>query len=278
MPSASPNGVFVFVAFVAGAFAAKRARGKARAALATETQQPDAQTLSSLPIHVMNKLLGPDNLPDPLDLARLRTVNRAMRDAVKARGRTIHELDTETAVELECFSALQRMHRRGSLNKSLVCKCAATYGQLDVLKWARANGCPLDADTCSRAAAEGEHLEVLKWLHANGAPWNEITCAWAAKYGHLEVLQWAHTNGVPWNNLTCAWAAEGGHLEVLQWARTKGCPWTDATCACAAHGGHLEVLRWARKNGCPWDVNTCTMAAEGGHLEVLQWSRENGCP
>ena len=42
MPSASPNGVFVFVAFVAGAFAAKRARGKARAALATETQQPDA--------------------------------------------------------------------------------------------------------------------------------------------------------------------------------------------------------------------------------------------
>ncbi len=122
-------------------------------------------------------------------------------------------------------------------------------------------------------AAGGGHLEVLKWARNQGCPWNARTCANAAEKGHLEVLQWARSQGCPWDELTCAWAALKGHLEVLQWARSRGCAWDEDTCAFAAHGGHLEVLQWARSQGYPWNERTCAYAARGGHLDMLKWAR-----
>jgi hypothetical protein len=61
---------------------------------------------------------------------------------------------------------------------------AAEGGQLDVLQWARANGCPWDAETCWGAAHKG-HLEVLKWARANGCPWNASTREKAAELGYI---------------------------------------------------------------------------------------------
>jgi hypothetical protein len=59
----------------------------------------------------------------------------------------------------------------------------------------------------------GGHLEVLKWARENGCPWDENTCAWAAERDHLEVLKWAHENGCPWDERTCAYAAWKGYVE-----------------------------------------------------------------
>ena len=188
---------------------------------------------------------------DPIVLARLRAVNRAMRDAVDETELLVEEMATEEAAELGCLDTLQHKLEKGRLtNKSQVCECAAKGGQLEVLQWARVNGCP----------------------------WDWATCAWAARGGHMYVLQWARANGCPWSDWTCWGAADGGHLEVLQWLRAKSCPWDERTCAWAARGGHLEVLQWARANGCPWDERTCAWAADSGYLEVLQWARANGCP
>ena len=78
-----------------------------------------------------------------------------------------------------------------------VCDISAKYGSLDVLKWARAQGCP----------------------------WGSWTCTLAAKYGHFETLKWARTHGCEWSENTCSWAACCGHLEILQWLRKHGCPW-----------------------------------------------------
>ncbi|KAL6070948.1 Ankyrin repeat domain-containing protein [Balamuthia mandrillaris] len=102
--------------------------------------------------------------------------------------------------------------------KSNLCEAAADSGSLQVLQWARENGCPWDSKTCNRAAANG-HLAVLQWARENGCPWSEETCANAAKNGHLEVLKWARENGCRWDERTCVLAAEGGHEEVLKWAR-----------------------------------------------------------
>ena len=102
---------------------------------------------------------------------------------------------------------------------------------------------------CNMAAKDG-HLEVLKWARENGCEWNSNTCANAAENGHLEVLKWARENGCEWNSNTCAYAAQNGHLEVLKWARENGCKWNSETCTYAAQNGHLEVLKWARENGC----------------------------
>ncbi len=164
------------------------------------------------------------------------------------------------------------------------CANAAEGGHLAVLQWARANGCKWDEYTGYMAASRG-HLEVLQWVLANGDPLygygqyeQKYTCEGAAEGGHLEILQLARNYGCPWNANTCRMAASGGHLEVLQWAHANGCPWDAETCSAAARGGHLEVLQWARANGCPWSEQTCLAAAGGGHLETLQWARANGCP
>ena len=77
---------------------------------------------------------------------------------------------------------------------------------------------------CKGAAARGD-VEMLKWLRAKGCPWDEGTCAAAAYGGHLEVLKWLRAGGCPWDNWTCAYAAEGGNLEVPKWLRAEGCPW-----------------------------------------------------
>ena len=44
-------------------------------------------------------------------------------------------------------------------------------------------------------AAKGGHLEMLQWARANGCPWIEQTCENAELCGHLEVLKWAIGNG-----------------------------------------------------------------------------------
>ncbi|CAN0085924.1 unnamed protein product, partial [Ectocarpus sp. 12 AP-2014] len=43
--------------------------------------------------------------------------------------------------------------------------------------------------TCN-LAANNEHLEVLQWARSNGCPWNSLTCTKAVEGGHLEVLRW----------------------------------------------------------------------------------------
>jgi hypothetical protein len=47
---------------------------------------------------------------------------------------------------------------------------AAQGGHLEVIQWARANGCPWDEHTMLVSVAHGGHLEVLKWLRENGCP------------------------------------------------------------------------------------------------------------
>ena len=51
-------------------------------------------------------------------------------------------------------------------------------------------------NTCS-AAALGGHLEVLQWARANGCPWDATTCLHAKVGGNIELLNWAIANGCP---------------------------------------------------------------------------------
>ena len=47
-------------------------------------------------------------------------------------------------------------------------------------------------------AAGSGNLELIQWLRAEGCPWDEWTCSNAVHYGHVEVLRWARENGCPW--------------------------------------------------------------------------------
>ena len=168
------------------------------APLVTERQPSNArQPISSLPFDVINLILNPENLPDAIDLARLRVVNRAMRDAMTATGREMKEMNELDAVNLGCLSTLKHLHSRGHLErKEWLCMFAARSGQLEVLQWARANGCLWNGETCYWAATGG-HLEILQWARANGCPWNEDTIANAGHNVYDDVVIRAKANGAP---------------------------------------------------------------------------------
>ena len=135
-----------------------------------------------------------------------------------------------------------------------------------------------DKETCSLAAWRGQ-LEVMKWLRAKGCPWGILTSNWAAQGGRLEVLQWMRGQDppCPWDSRVCYYAAERGHLDVLRWAKRQGCPWGDGLTCGAARNGHLKVLIWLIKEGYPYDKDMCRNAAvEGGKQarKVLEWLDE----
>ena len=141
---------------------------------------------------------------------------------------------------------------------------AADYGHLELLKWLiEEQGFTMDEDVMRGAVVSG-NLKVVQWLWAEGCPWDTRACSDAAD---LKTLQWVRASGGPWDESTCATAAMFGDVEMLRWARENGCPWTWETCKWAADEGHVEVLRWARENGCEWVAETRDEAAELGYTD-----------
>ena len=49
---------------------------------------------------------------------------------------------------------------------------------------------------------DGGHLELLQWARANGCPWDESTALEAARWGRTRLLPWAIANGCPWDRET----------------------------------------------------------------------------
>ena len=117
------------------------------------------------------------------------------------------------------------------LNKDNVCMLAELTGSLDVLKYARKNGCSVNKKTCD-AAAKGGNLDLLKFVGRKGYSWSVSTCSSAAEGGHLEILKFLHENAL---------LKEGG----------SACPWDKQTCTLAAKSGSLPCLVYARENKCP---------------------------
>ena len=160
--------------------------------------------ISSLPREVLSThVLSSEFLPETADLGRLRAVSRGMRQAVDATGREIKKISNYEASRLGYVSLLKDRQRRGVLldrYKLLLCAAAARNGDLEELKALRADKWPWD--------------EVLKWARANGCPWDTWTCYGAAKGGHLEVLKWARENGCPWDGYTRHVAASKGYVET----------------------------------------------------------------
>ena len=125
------------------------------------------------------------------------------------------------------------------------------HGVIPGLEWSRDNNKPIPHNACSYAA-EGGQLETLKWLRAQDppCPWDERVCIHAARRGHLELLKWARTQEppCPWNERVCEYATRGGHLEILKWARAQDppCPWDERVCEIATQRRHLEMVKWLR--------------------------------
>ena len=104
---------------------------------------------------------------------------------------------------------------------------AALYGHMVRVRWLiQEQGFAMDRKVMVAAAMSG-NLELVRWLRANGCPWDFMTCFFAAS--NLELIRWLRANGCPWDWRTCFGAVHKGHVEVLRWARENGCPWRAPT-------------------------------------------------
>ena len=96
---------------------------------------------------------------------------------------------------------------------------AAHHGHGELVKWLCGEGgfaaSLMEASLMDRAAGSG-NLELVQWLRANGCPWDYVTCAYAVDKGHVETLRWARENGAPWLDLTRdKAAAKSGYTDVF---------------------------------------------------------------
>ena len=80
----------------------------------------------------------------------------------------LNKLNLSKDIQKYCLSYLSEneiFYSNGEWSKfprNNICRIAAQNGWLDLLKWARKNGCDWDSYTCNYAAENG-HLEILKW-------------------------------------------------------------------------------------------------------------------
>jgi hypothetical protein len=76
---------------------------------------------------------------------------------------------------------------------------AARGGHLDVLKYARENGCLWDVSSLCRSmcinAVIGGNVECLKYVREHKCPMDSRTCDKAAEYGRLEMLKYLRSLG-----------------------------------------------------------------------------------
>ena len=66
-----------------------------------------------------------------------------------------------------------------------------------------------------QCAPSGGNLELVQWLRAEGCPWNTLTCHYVVETGQVEVLRWARENGCPWVYSTKIEAEKLGYTDDL---------------------------------------------------------------
>lgn len=158
-----------------------------------------------------------------------------------------------------------------------VCRFAARDGELDVLRWARQDGCPWDASACE-AAAESGHLDVLDWAVSHGCDWGEDTLSAAAAAGKLNTLKWAvsQPSAPLLSARVFAAGAQSGSYRVLQWLLDQNCPRNSATFAAAAWMGDIDTLEWLYAHEFPADETAMQSALQTERWEALEWLERRG--
>jgi hypothetical protein len=137
------------------------------------------------------------------------------------------------------------------LDQAYFCQHVAKTNKLELLKWIREEKkCEWDEDTINQSAFVG-NLEMLRYCFANGCPCEEETaCRQAAGAGHLDCLRFLFEKVKPSRETeksAAEIAAEYGQLDVLKYLyeeRTMAIEVKHFCMAMSASGGHLDCLKY----------------------------------
>ena len=218
------------------------------------------------------------------DIKFLYEVNRETRKLIKRSSRASDLKEKFKIEEMSSISTLEFAWKNKSLctgagvwYETYFCYKVAQTNKLELLKWAREEKkCEWDQDTINVAALQG-NLEMVKYCVANGCPIDAFACANAALEGHLECLKYLREEGkAPWTYHTASWAAENGHLHILEYLVERKLDKYDAwACMLAAENGHLDCLKYLRETAkAPWD----SWAVRYAHEDCVQYLLDNNCP
>ena len=167
------------------------------------------------------------------------------------------------------------------LRERTFCAQVARTNKLDLLKWIREEKkCDWDEMTIQAAAKQG-NLEMVKYCVANGCPIDTAACACAAENGHLECLKYLREEEkAPWNWATAANAAKNGHLHILEYLVERKYDEYDAwACSYAVKNGHLDCLKFLHETAkAPWNFGAVAYAHDYNRRECLQYLLDNDCP
>jgi len=167
------------------------------------------------------------------------------------------------------------------------CSLVAQTNKLELLKWVReVKKCEWDEDTIGMAAFIG-NLEMLKYCFANGCPYDETTaCPVATKKGHLDCLRFLFEKGKPSRETekeVAQWAAQYGHPDILKYFVEKRKISDDAKTGCvlqSVFAGQLDCVKYLVEEAkAPLDDwQYIAHARYFKQTECLYYLREKGCP
>jgi hypothetical protein len=145
-------------------------------------------------------------------------------------------LSTRIGSALDSVDKLERAASCGMPLSAKLFTRAAWHGQVEPLRWLRTHGCVCEPHragrqgTCS-SVAEGGRLSVLQWARADGSPWGARTCSCALVGRHL-----ARSTGLTpmerpvgcVDRRCCSYGqALAGCAAVPLAPRANGCPWNE---------------------------------------------------
>jgi hypothetical protein len=136
---------------------------------------------------------------------------------------------------------LKWLHARGHRMSAVVCYAAAYFDHLEVLQWARAQGCPWSWHTrcgaeCAAEAGKGDGAAELAWVLANGSCPELLPCSNADVVPGMGSV---FTKSIGSRNyLMCR--AETAHVGV------KGQTQTQRRCSCRGEPREGEALKSPR--------------------------------
>ena len=220
------------------------------------------------------------------DIKFLYGVNTETRALIKRSSRASELTGPFYVHQMSSISALEFVWKNRSLwpgwwDERWFCYKGAKTNKLELLKWAREEKkCEWDDRTINVAAGQG-NLEMVKYCIANGCPFYEDACASAAGNGKLECLKYLHEEvKAPWNWQTAAWAAKNGRLHILEYLVERKYDKYDAiACTFAAWDGHLDCLKFLHETAkAPWNSRAVQEAQKNNRSECLQYLLDNDCP